>query len=53
MLSRWKKTKSVPYAMDRWITPIIRWKNGISKDYYAVNVIRKKSLKLIQELTKE
>lgn len=53
MLSRWKKIKSVRCAMVRWTTPIIRWKNGISKDYYAVNVIRKKSLKLIQELMKE
>ena len=53
MLLHWKKIKSVPYAMDRWITSIIQWRNGISKDCYAVNVIRKKFLKLILEPTKE
>ena len=53
MLSRWKKIKSVHYAMDHWIMSIIPWKNGISGDSYAVNVIHKKSLKLIQELMKE
>lgn len=53
MLTRWKKIKNVLYAMDHWITSIIQWRNGISRDCYAVNVIHKKSLKLIQELMKE
>jgi len=53
MLLRWKKIKSVLYVMDRWITSIIRWRNGISKESCVVNVIHKKSLKLIQELMKE
>lgn len=53
MLLRWKKIKSVLYVMDHWITSIIQWRNGISKEFCAVNVIHKKSLKLIQELMKE
>jgi len=53
MLLHWKKIKSVLYVMDSWIMSIIQWKNGISKDFCAVNAIHKKSLKLIQELMKE
>ena len=53
MLSHWKKIKNVLYVMDHWIMSIIQWKNGISKDFCVVNVIHKKSLKLIQELMKE
>jgi hypothetical protein len=45
--------KSVQCVMEHWTMSIVQWKSGISKDFYAVNVIQKKSLNLILELTKE